>query len=76
MGTQLNWFAEESREFLVLSRTRLRMLQSTEVEGMKGSRLEYSGLMLNLGSIVTSGEEGGDVGLLNEAVGKFSGWRS
>ena len=73
MGTLLNWFAEESREFLVLSRARLRMLLSTEVEGMNGSRLRYSGLMLNLGSRVTSGEGGGDGGLMNEAVGKFSG---
>ena len=76
MGTQQDWLAEGSREFLVLSRARLRILQITEVEGMKGSRLEYSGLMLNLGSRVTSGEGGGDVRLLNEAVGKFSGWRS
>ena len=73
MGTLLNWFAEESREFLVLSYARLRMLLNTVVEGINGSRLRYSGLMLNLGSGITSGEEGGEGGLKVEAVGKFSG---
>ena len=73
MGTLLYWFAEDSREFLVLSCARLSMLLTTVVEGINGSRLRYSGLMLNLGSGITSGEEGGDGGLKVEAVGKFSG---
>ena len=52
------------------------MLLAIVVEGINGSRLRYSGLMLNLGSGITSGEEGGGVGLRVVAVGKFSGWRS
>ena len=52
------------------------MLLAIVVEGMNGSRLSYSGLILNLGSRITSGEMGGGVGLRVAVVGKFSGWRS
>ena len=46
------------------------------VEGTNGSRLRYSGLMLNLGSWMTSGGMGEGVRLRVAAVGKFSGCRS
>ena len=52
------------------------MLLATVVEGMNGSLLRCSGLMLNLGSWITSGGMGEGVRLGVAAVGKFSGCRS
>ena len=46
------------------------------VAGTKGSRLWCSGLMLDLGSLITSGKGREGVRMGVAAVGKFSGWRS
>ena len=61
---------------MVLSCTLLRILFATVVEGTKGSLLWCSGLMLNLGRRITSGEVREGVKRGASAVGKFSGWRS
>ena len=61
---------------MVLSCACLNMLLATVVEGINGSLLWCSGLMLNLGSWITSGGVGEGVRLGVAAVGKFSRCRS